>query len=197
MPLKDLFKSKEQKALEAKMAIRRSVQELKKSDKSIDRKKEDMIKHAQEAKRQGITQQYNMALNGLKMLLGYQKRIRAMILQIQITESMQDVVSISSDFTNLVGNVSKRINGLVKGADFAKNAALAEMGMMQVDNLMGELDGFMESMGMSMEEMTDEEMTEEVERLIDVTGASRSDPVDDEIARQLASIQEKKSTIEG
>ena len=48
---------------------------------------------------------------------------------------------------------------------------------------------------MSLEEMTDEEMNEEVERLIDVTGSSSVDPVDDEIERRLAEIEGKKSAI--
>ena len=121
MGIRDIFKSKEEKALEAKLAIKRSIQDLQKCDKSLDRKKEEMIKHAQEAKRQGITQQYNMALSSLKMILGYQKRTRAMILQIKMAESMRDLTSMSTKFVQTLGNVGKEMGALVKGADFAKN----------------------------------------------------------------------------
>ena len=195
MATRDLFKSKEQKALEAKLAIKRSIQDLQKCDKSLERKKEEMIKHAQEAKRQGITQQYTMALSSLKMILGYQKRTRAMVLQIQMAESMRDLTTMSTKFVQTLGNVGKEMGALVKGANFAQNQLDFEKGMLQADNVMQQLEGFLDDTGMSLEEMTDEEMNEEVERLIDVTGASKVDPVDDEIERRLAEIEQKKSAV--
>jgi len=195
MGIKDLFKSKEQKALEAKLAIKQSIQELRKCDKSLERKKEEMIKHAQEAKRQGITQQYQMALTSLKMILGYQKRTRAMILQIQMAESMRDLTTMSSNFVKTLGNVGKEMGDLVKTTNFAKNQLEFEKGMMQADSVMQQLEGFMESTGMSMEEMTDEEMTMEVEQLIDITGAAEADPMDDEIDRRLSQLEQKKSAL--
>ena len=70
-----------------------------------------------------------------------------------------------------------------------------EKGMMQADSVMQQLEGFMESTGMSMEEMTDEEMTMEVEQLIDVTGAAEVDPMDDEIDRRLSQLEQKKSAL--
>ena len=195
MPFLKVFKTKEEKAMEAKLAIRRSIQDLKKCDKSLERKKDEMIKHAQEAKRQGITQQYNMALNSLKMILGYQKRTRAMVLQIQMAESMRDLTTMSTKFVQTLGNVGKEMGALVNSANFAQNQLDFEKGMMQADSVMEQLEGFLDDTGMSIEEMTDDEMTEEVERLIDVTGAAAADPIDDEIARRLAEIEEKKSAI--
>ena len=196
MSIRDLFKSKEQKQLEARLAIKRSIQELNKCDKSLERKKDEMIRHAQEAKRQGITQQYNMAMSSLKMILGYQKRTRAMVLQIQMAESMRDLTTMSTRFVETLGNVGKEMGALVKNANFAKNQLEFEKGMLQADNVMQQLEDFLDGTGMSREEMSDEEMNEEVERLIDVTGAAESDPVDDEIERRLKEIESKKSAIQ-
>ena len=196
MSIRDLFKSKEQKQLEARLAIKRSIQELNKCDKSLERKKDEMIRHAQEAKRQGITQQYNMAMSSLKMILGYQKRTRAMVLQIQMAESMRDLTTMSTRFVETLGNVGKEMGALVKNANFAKNQLEFEKGMLQADNVMQQLEDFLDGTGMSLEEMSDEEMNEEVERLIDVTGAVQSDPVDDEIERRLKEIESKKSAIQ-
>ena len=196
MSIRDLFKSKEQKQLEARLAIKRSIQELNKCDKSLERKKDEMIRHAQEAKRQGINQQYNMAMSSLKMILGYQKRTRAMVLQIQMAESMRDLTTMSTRFVETLGNVGKEMGALVKNANFAKNQLEFEKGMLQADNVMQQLEDFLDGTGMSLEEMSDEEMNEEVERLIDVTGAAESDPVDDEIERRLKEIESKKSAIQ-
>ena len=196
MSIRDLFKSKEQKQLEARLAIKRSIQELNKCDKSLERKKDEMIRHAQEAKRQGITQQYNMAISSLKMILGYQKRTRAMVLQIQMAESMRDLTTMSTKFVETLGNVGKEMGALVKNANFAKNQLEFEKGMLQADNVMQQLEDFLDDTGMSLEEMSDEQMNEEVERLIDVTGAAKGDPVDDEIERRLKEIESKKSAIQ-
>ena len=195
MGIKDIFKSKEQKALEAKLSLRRSIQELKKCDKSLERKKEEMIRHAQEAKKQGVSQQYQMALSGLKMILGYQKRTQAMILRIQMAESMRDLTAMSTGFIKTLGNVGKEMGALVKDADFAKNQLEFEKGMLQADTIMQQLEGFMEDMDMSMDEMSEEEMTREVEHLIDVTAAAQPDPVDDEIERRLGELQKKKAAL--
>lgn len=195
MGIKDIFKSKEQKAMEAKLTLRRSIQDLKKCDRSLERKKEEMIRHAQEAKKQGVAQQYQMALGGLKMILGYQKRTQAMILRIQMAESMRDLTTMSSGFVKTLGSVGKEMGALVKHADFAKNQLEFEKGMLYADTIMQQLEGFMEDTDLSMEEMSDEEMTREVEHLIDVTTAAQHDPVDDEIERRLSELQKKKAAL--
>lgn len=195
MNIKDIFKSKEQRAMEAKLAIRRSVQELKKCDKALERKKEDLIKHGQAAKKQGISQQYEMAINSMKMILGYQKRTRAMILQIQMAESMRDLTTMSSNFVTTLGNVGKEMGTLVQKTKFAKNQLEFQKGMLQADAVMQQLEGFLDDTGMAMEEMSDEDMTKEVEQLIDLTSATNEDPIDNELDERINQIQMKKSLL--
>ena len=122
--------------------------------------------------------------------------IWAMVLQIQMAESMRDLTTMSTRFVETLGNVGKEMGALVKNANFAKNQLEFEKGMLQADNVMQQLEDFLDGTGMSLEEMSDEEMNEEVERLIDVTGAAESDPVDDEIERRLKEIESKKSAIQ-
>ncbi len=195
MGIRELFKSKEERALEAKLALKRSIQELDRCDKSLERKKNEMIRHAQEARKQGIEQQYQIALNGLKMILGYQRRTQAMKLRIQMAESMRDLTNTSAEFVKILGSVGKEMGALVKGADFVHNQVEFQKGMLQADNIMQQLEGFMDTMDLTMDDMSDEEMTREVEHLIDVTAAAQPDPVDDEIERRLRALQQKKSEV--
>lgn len=191
----EFLKSKEEKALERRIALKRTIQQMKKFDKSLEHKKDQMIKHAQEAKKQGVKQQYNMAVSGLKMILAHQKRARAMQLQLEMTETMRDLTTMSSDFVKTLGAVGQEMGDLVAHTDFIKNQAAFEMGMAKVDAAMEQLEGFMEDTGDGFEEMTEDEMTSEVERLIDVTGAVATDPVDDEIDRRLAELSRKREGL--
>ena len=190
------FKSKMEKQMEAKLAIKQGINELKRCDKSLDKKKEEMIRHAQEAKRQGITQQYNMAVSGLKMIMGYQKRCQAMILQIQMTESMRDLTTLSGKFVKLMGNVGKEVSAVAKTANFAKNQLAFEKGMLASETAMEQLEGFLEDSGMSFESMEGEDNLDvEIERMIDATGAAEIDALDNEIDQRLAEIEQKRSAL--
>ncbi|MCC8138379.1 MAG: hypothetical protein LIO76_10080 [Clostridiales bacterium] len=155
-----------------------------------------MIEHAQTAKAQGITQQYQVALSGLKMILSYQKRCKSMILQIQMTESMRDLTTISSKFVKIMGDVGTELTKVNKSVNFAKNQLEFEKGMMAAENAMSQLEDFMEDAGMSFEDAEDDQsLDEEVANLIDATGAAKVDAMDAEIDSLLAEIQKKNQTV--
>lgn len=190
-----LFKSKAEKALEAKLAIRQGVNELKKSDRSLEKKKEELIRFAQDAKKQGISQQYNVAVSGLKMVLLYQKRCKAMMLQIQMTESMRDLTTMSSNFVKLMGNVGKEVSKVTKSTNFAKNQLAFEKGMLSAEAAMDQLEGFLEDSGMAFETDAESDVEEEIRKMIDSTGAAEISVLDDEIDRRLAEIEKKRSAL--
>lgn len=195
MILADLFKSKEQKAMEARLAVRRGISELKKCDRSLEKKKDEMIQHAQEAKAQGLTQQYGVAVSGLKMILAYQKRCKAMSLQMQMTESMRDLTVTSSKFVKLMGNVGKEVSKVAKSANFVKNQTAFEKGMMSAEDAMEQLEDFLEDAGMSFETQSEADIDMEIENLIDSVGAAKIDSLDEEIDRRLAESEAKRAAL--
>lgn len=190
-----LFKSKAEKELEARLAVRHSINELKKCERSLEKKKNEMIEHARKAKQQGATQQYNTAVNGLKMIMAYQKRCSAMTLQIEMTESMRDLTLMSSKFVKLLGNVGKEVSKVTAGANFAKNQLAFEKGMLSAETAMGQLEGFMEDAGMAFESASDDEINAEIDAMIDATSAAEIDALDDEIDRRLAQSEAKRAGI--
>lgn len=190
-----LFKSKAEKAMEAKLAIRQGINELKKCDRSLEKKKAEMIKFAQEAKKQGITQQYDVAVSGLKMILSYQKRCKAMILQIQMTESMRDLTTMSSSFVKLMGNVGKEVSKVTKDTNFVKNQLAFEKGMMSAEAAMDQLEGFLEDSGMAFETDVEADIEQEIKDMIDATGAAEISALDDEIDRRLEESARKKAAL--
>ena len=190
-----LFKSKAEKALEAKLAIRQGVNELKKCDRSLEKKKEELIKFAQEAKKQGISQQYNIAVSGLKMVLSYQKRCKAMMLQIQMTESMRDLTTMNANFVKLMGNVGKEVSNVTKSTNFAKNMLDFEKGMLSAETAMDQLESFLEDSGMAFETDVESDVEDEINKMIDATGAAEINALDDEIDKRLAEIEGKRAAL--
>lgn len=190
-----LFKSKAEKAMEAKLAIRQGINELKKCDRSLEKKKDELISYAQEAKKQGIMQQYGVAVSGLKMVYAYQKRCKAMILQIEMTESMRDLTTMSSQFVKLMGNVGKEVSKVTKATQFLKNQMDFEKGMLSAETAMEQLEGFLEGSGMAFETGTEADIDKEIENMIDATGAAKISALDEEIDRRLAESEKKRSAL--
>ena len=192
-----LFKSKEERALEAKMAVRQGIRELDKCSKTLEKKKAEMIAHAQKAKSQGITQQYQVAVNGLKMILTYQKRAQAMALQLHMAETVRDLTSMSVGFVKMLGMVGKEVSKVTASAGFAKNQLVFEKGMLSSESAMEKLEAVLDNAGMSMESFSEEEIDDEIARLIDVTGAAGQDELDAEIEERLAELESKRSGMKG
>jgi len=191
----NFFKSKEQKAAEAKLAVRRGIQDLKKCDRSLGKKKEEMLRHAQMAKQQGISQQYQVAVNGLKMIMAHQKRAQAMILQLQLTESLRDLTSMGTGFVSLLGRVGKEVSQIAASANFAKNQLAFEQGMMAAETAMGQLEDFLEDAGMSFGELTEDDMDAEIERMVDASGAMQQDEMDAEIDERIEALEKKRDGL--
>ena len=191
----NLFKSKEEKALEAKIAVNRVVQSAKRQERMLEKKRDELIKYAQEAKKQGITQQYGIAKNGLRMVMQQLTKVRTLVMHLQLTQTVRDITVMGSDFIKIVGKVGKELSSLSIGADFAKNQIAYEKGMMASQMAMDQLDNFLEDAGMTFAESSDEDMDAELERMIDSTGAVKADPVDDEIEARIKQLQMKQSEI--
>ncbi len=189
------FKTKEEKALEARMVIRRGINDLKKCDRSLEKKKNEMIAHAQSAKAQGISQQYNVAVSGLKMILSYQKRCKAMILQIQMAESMRDLTIMNARFVKLMGNVGKEVSKVTQATNFTRNQLAFEKGMVSAEAAMEQLEGFMEETGMAFESDMETDLDKEIENMIDATGAAAIDELDAEIDRKLKESEKKLASL--
>ena len=184
------LKTKQEKELEARIAVRQGIRELEKTNKALEKKKDDMLAFAREAREKGVKQQYAVAVSGLKMIINYQKRSEAMVLQAKMAESMKDLTRISSKFVNLMGNMGKEISKVAQTTNFAKNQMEFEKGMMSAEMAMDQLESFMEDAGMGFAdiEMGEDELNEEIEALISADISAPADQMEDELAKKLSSL---------
>ena len=184
------LKTKQEKELEARIAVRQGIRELEKTNKTLEKKKDEMLAFAREAREKGVKQQYAVAVSGLKMIINYQKRSEAMVLQAKMAESMKDLTRISSKFVNLMGAMGKEVAKVAKSTNYAKNQMECEKGMASAEMAMEQLESFMEDAGMGFAdvEMSDEELDAEIEALVSADVSGKADAEEDALAQKLKNL---------
>ena len=195
--IKDLFKSKEQKQLEAKLAVKHEIRELERSDKSLQKKIDTMLKQAADAKAKGLTQQYKIAYGGLKMFLAFKKNVEAMLAQIRIVEELKSVVGLSSQYVKLLGKVGSEVRSVASTTDFSKNLTRIQQGIDSGQNVMGQLEDMIENMTSAFDDFTeeDDEKNAELRALIDNTQASSQNDMDKTIEEMIRKAEEQRDKL--
>ena len=188
-----IFMSKEKKALKAKMELRRSVSSLKKWERGLEKKKAEMIKLGQMAKSQGIKDQYALAVSGLKTIMSQLQRSKKMQLQLSLVETMRDLSSMSAGFVGIMGKVGNEIQKITGNSDFMKNQMKFEQGMMTIDDMMGQLESFMDDSGDSLlSGFEDNSISDaDIEAMLDIT-APASNPVNPVVENLMKEIEAQK-----
>ena len=139
-----LFKSKQQKELEKKMLVKRTINTMNKQINRLEDQKQVFIDAAKRAKEKDLDAQYNLALSGYKMTVQQQRRAQEMLLNFEITAQMKDVTMMTSDFLRGMSEISKEMTKLADAKEFAKIQSQFEEAMVAVETQTDQMDNFME-----------------------------------------------------
>ncbi len=139
-----LFKSKQQKEIEKKMLIKRTINTMNKQINKLEEQKRVFVEAAKKAKQKDLEAQYNLALSGYKMTVQQQKRAQEMLLNFEITAQMKDVTMMTSEFLKGMSDISKEMSKLADAKEFAKIQAQFEQAMVAVETQTDQMDNFME-----------------------------------------------------
>ncbi|MGN1201592.1 MAG: hypothetical protein ACI4R8_05020 [Candidatus Caccovivens sp.] len=139
-----LFKSKQQKEIEKKMLIKRTINTMNKQINRLEDQKQVFIDAAKRAKQKGLDAQFNLALSGYKMTVQQQRRAQEMLLNFEITAQMKDVTMMTSEFLRGMSDISKEMTRLADAKEFAKIQAQFEEAMAAVETQTDQMDNFME-----------------------------------------------------
>lgn len=139
-----LFKSKQQKEIEKKMLIKRTINSMNKQINRLEDQKRVFIEAAKRAKQKDLDAQFNLALSGYKMTVQQQRRAQEMLLNFEITAQMKDVTMMTSEFLRGMSDISKEMTKLADAKEFAKIQAQFEEAMMAVETQTDQMDNFME-----------------------------------------------------
>lgn len=190
-----LFKSKQQKEIEKKMLIKRTINTMNKQINKLEEQKKVFIDAAKRAKQKDLDAQFNLALSGYKMTVQQQKRAQEMLLNFEITAQMKDVTMMTSQFLQGMSDISKEMTKLADAKEFAKIQAQFEEAMAAVETQTDQMDNFMEmsqetfynqGVDKSGKQMSDEEL----EKFI-MEQASQDELSSENIDKEMEDLRKK------
>ena len=189
-----LFKSKQQKEIEKKMLIKRTINTMNKQIEKLEQQKQVFIHAAKRAKQKDLDAQFNLALSGYKMTVQQQRRAQEMLLNFEITAQMKDVTMMTSEFLRGMSSISQEMTKLADAKEFAKIQAQFEQAMVAVETQTDQMDNFME---MSQEtfynqskDKTGKMSDEELEKFI-MEQASQDDLSSEAIDKEMEELKKK------
>ena len=184
-----LFKSKQEKEIEKKMLIKRTINTMNKQINTLEEQKKVFVEKAKTAKKNGLDAQYNLALTGYKMTLLQQKRAQEMLLNFEITSQMKDMTMMTKEFLGGMSVLSKEMAKLADEKEFIKVQKQFELAMGNAERQAEQMDMFMETFK-SAQGSTDSIDDKEIKELID-RQAEMDELDDDAIDKELEALKKK------
>ena len=93
-----LFKSKQEKDIEKRLLIKKTIANMNKYINQLEEQKKKYIESAKKAKQIGSETQYNLSVSGLKTAVAQQKRAQEMLLNFELTSQMKDLTAMTGSF---------------------------------------------------------------------------------------------------
>ena len=140
-----LFKSKQEKEIEKKMLVKKTINQMNKHIAILEGQKKVYLDAAKRAKKQGLKAQYDLAITGLKMTLAQQKRAQEMLLNFEITSQLKDMTQMTHDFLGGLSILSKEMTKLTNSKEFAKVQEQFEAAMEGVQTQSEQMEVYLET----------------------------------------------------
>lgn len=188
-----IFKSRQEKEIEKKMLVKRTINTMNKQINALEEQKKVFVEKAKTAKKNGLKAQYNLALTGYKMTLLQQKRAQEMLLNFEITSQMKDMTMMTKEFLGGMSVLSKEMARLADEKEFIKVQKQFELAMGNAERQAEQMDMFMETSQdtfKSAQGSTDSIDDKEIKEMID-RQAGLDEFGDDAIDKELEELQKK------
>ena len=169
------------KEIKKKMLIKQTINSMNKQIQKLEEQKKVYIAAGRQAKEQGLSAQYNLAMSGLKMTIAQQKRVYEMKLNFEITSQMKDMSMMTSEFLKGMGSLSKDMLKLAKEKEFKKVQKEFNEAMAASELQTEQLENFMDSTQSAFETNTtmSAEDTKALEKIVDIDlGVSETSETD-------------------
>ena len=139
------IKSREERETERRVRIRRTMNELDRCRKSMEKKKDQLTRAARQAQAAGLNREYLTAKNGLIAILKYAQTLEAVRVRVQIAETMRDMGGAGMKAVKTMGEIGRELSRALERTQFARNQAAFEAGGIEMEEMMARMDGLLES----------------------------------------------------
>ena len=186
-----IFKSKEEKELEKKLVLKRTIAEMGKQLKKLEEQKDFYLEKAKEAKLHGLGNELSLAVSALKSAMSQEKRIREMKINFEIMVSLKDMLKTTSEFLNGMASLSKDMVKLTDDKQFAEVSKQFSLAMHSAEKQQERMEIFLENSKDSFSSVSDkgDVSTKDIMSLVN-EGLGQDGPAD-EVDSTLAEIESK------
>lgn len=122
-----------EKKFKEKSLVNKTLRSLKNTVDKYESQKQIFIRLAREAEARGLKPQYNMAANGLKIVIDSQDKANAMYLNLTISNQINEMCNDTKMFVDSMSTISKQLSELQLGIDFVQAQADYNYAMLNIN----------------------------------------------------------------
>ena len=187
-----IFKSREQRELEQKQLIKRTVYNMNKQIEALEEQKKSFAEKATRAKANGLDAQYELAITGYRLTLLQQKRAQEMLLNFEITSQLKDMALMTKQFLGGRGALSTQMSRRADGSDFERISRQFKEAMNKAQGQAEQMENFMQDSRTAFNGAAEGAVTDEaeLERITEERAAS-GEFSDDAVDREIEQLRKK------
>lgn len=187
-----IFKSREQRELEQKQLIKRTVYNMNKQIEALEEQKKSFAEKATRAKANGLDAQYELAITGYRLTLLQQKRAQEMLLNFEITSQLKDMALMTKQFLGGMSALSTQMSRLADGSDFERISRQFKEAMNKAQGQAEQMENFMRDSRTAFKGAAEGAVTDEaeLERITEERAAS-GEFSDDAVDREIEQLRKK------
>ena len=149
-----------EKKFKEKSLVNKTLRSLKSTVDKYEGQKQIFIRLAREAEARGLKPQYNMAANGLKIVIDSQDKANAMYLNLTISNQIKEMCNDTKMFVDSMFTISKQLSELQLGIDFVQAQADYNYAMMNINKTEERLRDFSDNICDSISSFVENEDTD-------------------------------------
>ena len=171
-----------EKEYKEKILFNQTVNTLKKAMKKYEEQVDIFIRLAREAKTRGLNSQYNMAKNGLKIVIDSRNRVSAMYMSLTVSNQIKQVTKDTKVFVNGMSSIAKQLSEINSELDFSELQMEYGQAMAQITLAEEKLNSFSENIYDAIEEYSGTEDDSKISKALDDLIGSDLSPLSSTVA---------------
>lgn len=184
-------KSKEEKLIEQRLAVTRTISKMQQFVAELTPKRELFVQKAKEARLKGAAGQERAAKAALKQVMSQQRLAEQMLLNFEIMANLRDLTEMSGEFMKGMSQMSKQMSKMTANMNFKDSEKEFNKAMLKSQVQTDKMNEFLEKMSMTMDAGFEDAggVTDaEIDSIIGFEAASQENELDTEIEAKLAKL---------
>jgi hypothetical protein len=189
---------KRQAEMQARVNIKRTLNEMKTQSKKLETFKKSYIDKARQATLVGNEQTYQLAKSGLKISLAKQKFLDSMLVNFEVAMEINDMNKVIGQFVEGINIISTQMKNITSSFDMNEAQQAFDQAMANNLTQYEALDAFMTTAVNSFESMDAVGAgvsDDEIDLLISNQAVDHESAIDKEIDNKINQVRERMTTI--